>query len=166
MGIAFELDAERFSHGRTAAVAADQISAGDLPRAFRGLDFDLDAVAALGERCHPGRELDLGVGKFLQPLDRHAGQLVLLALHREWIGRLVLEYPEIEFGDDLLARAVPDAKQRLDQTALDDLVHHAEPGQHFQRRRVGGRRARHVVDFGLGLEHVDRQPLARKRQSA
>ena len=129
-----------------------------------GLDLDLDAVAALGERCHPGRELDLGVGKFLQPLDRHAGELVLLALHREWVGRFVLEHAEIEFGDDLLARAVPDAEQRLDQTALDDLVDHAEPGQHFQRRGVGGRRARHVVDFGLGLEHVHRQPLAGERQ--
>ena len=118
----------------------------------------------LGERRHPRRELDLGVRKFLQPLDRHAGELVLLALHGERVGRLVLEDAEIEFGDDLLARAVPDAEQRLDQAALDHLVDHAEPGQHFQRRGVGGCRARHVVDLGFGLEHVDRQALAGERQ--
>jgi hypothetical protein len=42
------------------------------------------------------------VRKSAQPRDRHLGELVLLALHRERVGRLVLQPAEVELGDDLL----------------------------------------------------------------
>ena len=87
-----------------------------------------------------------------EPLDRDVGELVLLTLHGEWIPDLVLQPAEVELGDDLLGGAVPDAKQRLDQAALDHLVDHAEVFEHLQRRGMGGRRARHLVDRALGLE--------------
>ena len=95
---------------------------------------------------------------------RHGGELVLLALHGERVGRLVLEAAEVELGDDGPGLAVPDAEQRLDQAALDHLIDHAEAGEHLQRRGVGGRRPRHVHDARLGLEHVNRQALAGDRQ--
>ena len=105
-----------------------------------------------------------GVRKRAQPRDRHGGELVLLALHGERVGRLVLQAAEVELGDDGLGLAVPDAEQRLDQAALDHLIDHAEAGQHLQRRGVGGRRPRHVHDARLGLEDVNRDALAGDRQ--
>ena len=164
MGVALELDAERLAHRRAAAVAADQVGARELALSLGALDLHLDAVGVLRECRHPHREFDLGVRERLQPFDRHGGELVLLALHGEGVGRLVLEDAEIELGHDLHALAVPDAEQRLDIAARDHLIDHAEPGQHLQGRGVGGRGARHVVDPRVGLEHVDRKALASQRQ--
>ncbi len=105
MGVALELDAERLAHGGAAAVVADQVAAGEPPRAFGALDRDLDTVGELLERRDAGREFDGDVRIVLAAVERHAGELVLLALHRERIGRLVLQDAEVELGDDLVRLA-------------------------------------------------------------
>src|SRR5262245_65942840 len=96
--------------------------------------------------------------------DRHVGELVLLALHHIRKAGVIFEYAEVELGNDLAARPVPDAKLRLDQPAADHLVDEAQPGQHFQGRGMGGRGAWTIVDAGLRLQPVHRDTLARQRQ--
>src|SRR5262249_14089646 len=91
-------------------------------------------------------------------------ELVLFALHHAGKAGVVFENAEIELGDHLAARAVPDAKLRLDQPAADDLVHQPELGEHFQGRRMRGCGARAVVDARLRLEHVDWETRPRQRQ--
>src|SRR6202035_6153357 len=45
----FEVDAERLAHRRAAAVAADQVAAGDAPGAGGSLDLSFDPVVELRE---------------------------------------------------------------------------------------------------------------------
>ena len=104
------------------------------------------------------------MGKSGETFDRNFGKLVLLALHRVRIARIVFEHAEIEFGDKLAGRAVPVPKQRLDQTAADHLFDQAKLFQHLQGGGMGGRGARRLVDLAVCLEHAHRQPLAGERQ--
>src|SRR5580700_8801149 len=97
-------------------------------------------------------------------LDRHGGELVLLALHDERVARVVLQDAEIEFGDQFAGGAIPDPEFGLDQAAGDDVVDEAQSLEDFKRRRMRGRGARIVVDPLLGLEDLDRKTLARQRQ--
>src|ERR1700688_4977749 len=97
-------------------------------------------------------------------LDRHSGELVLLALHDKGVARVVLQDAEIELGDQFPRGAIPDPEFGLDQTARDDVVDEAQSFEDFKRRRVGGCGAGIVVDPLLGLEDLDRKTLARQRQ--
>src|ERR1700722_19088802 len=97
-------------------------------------------------------------------LDRHGSELVLLELHDEGIARVILQDAEIELGDQFAGGAIPDPEFGLDQTARDDVVDETQAVEDFQRRGVGGRGARIVVDPLLGLEDLDRKTLARQRQ--
>ena len=101
MGVSLELDVEALAHRRASAVAADQIGRARY-RCVSGrrLDLDLDAIVVLLEAADARREFTLAFGSALQPLDRHVGELVLLALHDIRIARVVLQHAEIEFGDD------------------------------------------------------------------
>ena len=160
----FEVDAERFAHRRAAAVAADQVAARDAAGAGRRLDLGFDPVVELLEIHDARRERHRGMSKPAKALDRHVGELVLLALHDEGVARVVLQDAEIELGDHFAGGAIPDPEFGLDQTARDDVVDEAEAVEDFKRRRVGGRGARIVVDPLLGLEDLDRKTLARQRQ--
>ncbi len=104
------------------------------------------------------------MSKPAKALDRHGGELVLLALHDERVARVILQDAEIELGDQFAGGAIPDPEFGLDQTARDDVIDEVQSFEDFQRRRVGGRGARIVVDPLLGLEDLDRKALARQRQ--
>ncbi len=80
------------------------------------------------------------------------------------IARVVPEHAEVEFDDHLAAGAVPDAEFRFDQSAPGDFLDQAEPFQHFERRRVRGGGARHVVDARFRLEQPDLEALPGKGQ--
>ena len=160
----FEVDAERFAHRRAAAVTADQIAAGDAAGARRRLDLDFDPVVELLEIHDARRECHRGMGKSAKALDRHRGELVLLALHDERVARVMLQDAEIELGDHFASGAIPNSEFGLDQTARDDVVDEAQAVEDFKRRRVRGRGARIVVDSLLGLENLNRNTLARQRE--
>src|SRR5215475_903245 len=164
MGVAFERDVERLAHGRASAVRTHEIGAADLAGAVRALDRHIDAIVELLERGHAGAKIHAGMREAAQTLDRHIGELVLLALNDIGKARVVREQAEVELGDDLAGRAVPDAKLRLDQAAPDDLVDEPQLVQHFQGRRVGGGGARAVIDARFRLEHVYGDALARQRE--
>src|SRR5580658_664325 len=104
------------------------------------------------------------MSKPAETLDRHSGELVLLALHDEGVAGVVLQDAEIELGDQFTGGAIPDPEFGLDQTARHDVVDEAQAVEDFKRRRVGGRGARIVVDPLLGLEDFNRKTLARQRQ--
>src|ERR1700728_841873 len=104
------------------------------------------------------------MSKPAKALDRHIGELVLLALHDEGVARVSFQDAEIEFGDQFARGAIPDPEFGFDQTAGDDVVDEAKSFEDFKRRRVGGRGARIVVDPLLGLEDLNRKALARQRQ--
>src|ERR1700688_818245 len=104
------------------------------------------------------------MGQPAKALDRHSGELVLLALHDERVARVVLQDAEIELGDQFPRGAIPDPEFGLDQTARDDVVDKAQSFEDFKRRRMGGRGARIVVDPLLRLEDLNRKTLARQRQ--
>lgn len=160
----FEVDAERFAHRRAAAVAADQVAAGNAAGARRRLDLGFDPVVELREIHDARRERHRGMGEAAKALDGHIGELVLLALHDEGVPGVILQDAEIELGDHFARGAIPDPEFGLDQTARDDVVDEAQAVEEFKRRRVRGRGARIVVDPLLGLEDLDRKALTRQRQ--
>src|SRR5262245_12926228 len=164
MGVAFERDAERFAHGRASAVRTHEIAAADLAGAVRALEHHVDAIVELLQGGHARAKIHAGMCNAAQALDRHVGELVLLALNDIGKARVVREQAEIELGDDLACRTVPDAKLGLDQAAPDDLVDEPELVQHFQGRGVGGGGARAVIDARFRLEHVYGDALARQRE--
>src|SRR5262245_21333508 len=164
MGVAFERDVERLTHGRASAVRTHEIAAADLAGAVLALHHHIDAIVELLERGHAGAKVHAGMRNAAQTLDRHIGELVLLALNDIGKARVVREQPEVELGDDLAHRAVPDAKFRLDQAAPDDLVDEPQLVQHFQGRGVGGGGTRAVVDARFRLEHAHGDALARQRE--
>src|ERR1700730_2429011 len=100
-----------------------------------------------------------GMGVGLEPLDRHVGELVLLALHDVRIARVIFQQAKVELGDHLAGGAVPNAESRFDEATLRALLDQPQPLQHFQRRRVRGRGARQVVDLRLGLEQANFESL-------
>src|SRR5580704_9943026 len=104
------------------------------------------------------------MSKPAKALDRHGGELVLLALHDERVARVVLQDAEIELGDHFAGGAIPDPEFGLDQTARDDVVDEVQALEDFKRRRMSRRGARIVVDPLLGLEDLDRKTLACQRQ--
>src|SRR5580704_11569108 len=113
----FEVDAERLAHRRAAAVTADQIAARDAAGARRRLDLGFDPVVELREIHDARREHHRGMSKAAKALDRHRGELVLLALHDEGVARVVLQDAEIELGDYFARSAIPDPEFWLDQPA-------------------------------------------------
>src|SRR5580704_5525108 len=104
------------------------------------------------------------MSKPAKALDRHGGELVLLALHDERVARVSFQDTEIELGDQFARGAIPDPEFGLDQTTRDDVVDEPQAREDFKRRRMRGRGARIVVDPLLGLEDLDRKTLARQRQ--
>src|SRR6185503_15145144 len=72
---------------------------------------------------------------------------------------------EVEFGDELERRAVPELKRARDEADAQVFVDQAELGEDLERRRLGGRGARAVVDPLLFLEEKDIQAVARARKS-
>jgi hypothetical protein len=91
---------------------------------------------------------------------------VLLGLHHEGIRGLAREPLEVEFGDQLGLRAVPELEGARDQPDAQVFVDQAELGEDLERRRLGGRSARAVVDALLRLEQRDAvaEPRARQRR--
>ena len=134
--------------------------------AVGGLDLDLDAVAELRRATTTRAENStLACGKGLQPLDRHGGELVLLALHGERVGRLVLEHAEIELGHDLIAG------RRSQMRNSGSTSPRAMTSSTMPRSASISSVAAWVVaargmslTLAVGLEHVNRQALAGERQ--
>jgi hypothetical protein len=112
----------------------------------------------LGNLC---RELVVGIGKAAQAFDREVDQLVLFALHDERIGRVAREHRVIELGYQLAGRTVPELKRTRHEAARNQVVDQPYIGQHFQRRRMGGRGARRLINRRISLKHPDGNTLPR-----
>src|SRR3954452_16867762 len=164
MGVALELDVEALAHRRAAAVRADQIGGWYLARSGRRLDLDLDPIVELLETTDARRELDLDVRQHLQPTEGYIGELVLLALHDIRKARVMLQYSEIELGNDGAAGTIPDAELGFDQTPPGHLFHQSEIFQNLEGGSVGGGGARAVIDTSLGFEKPNLQSLPGERE--
>ena len=101
------------------------------------LDRNGNAIVRLRYRHDARGEIDARVGKNGEPFDRKLGKLVLFALHRVRVARIVFEHAEIEFGDKLAGRAFPIPKQRFDQTAADHLFDQVQALPAFPAWRRG-----------------------------
>ena len=130
----------------------------------RRLDLDLDPIVVLLETTDARREFDLDVRQHLQPTEGYIGQLVLLALHDIGKARVMLQYSEIELGDDGAAGTIPDAELGFDQTPPGHLFHQSEIFQNLERGSVGGGGARAVIDTGLRFEKPNLQSLPGERE--
>ena len=164
MRVAREIDAQRLANGGTPAIGANETGGEDPPRAACGFDLHRDLVVILVERNDAGGEFDRRIGQRAEPLQRDRGELVLLALHHIGVARVVLQPAKIELGDNLAARAVPDAESRFDQAATDHVVDHSELFQHLQGCGMRGRGPRAVVDAAIGLEHRYLEALTGERE--
>ena len=100
-----------------------------------------------------------------KPFDAHAGKLVLLRLDNEWIGSLVAQLVVIELDDLGARRLIPKLKVARHQALVDESLDETDSRDHFERRRMSGRRARTIIDLAFGLEQRYRITLLRARQS-
>src|SRR5207247_9081300 len=75
-------------------------------------------------------------------------------------GGLAAQPLEVEFGDELERRPVPELEGAGDQPDAQVLVDQAELGEDLERRRLRGRGARAVVDLVVRLEQRDGVPVA------
>jgi hypothetical protein len=124
----------------------------------------VDPLISLRNAGDAFAEPHLGVRHAAQPLDGHVGELVLLGLHHERVGGLVLQAREVELGDQRAGRPVPELEGARDQADAKVFLDQAELGEHLERRRLGGGGARAVVDALLRLEQRDRMTVARAGQ--
>ena len=67
----------------------------------------------------------------------------------------------VELRDPRPAVAIPELEVAADQALVDELVDEAEAVDVLERRRVGGRRARVVVDLAGGLDQGDAEAALR-----
>ncbi len=112
-----------------------------------------------------GGEAHIGIGKGFQPVNAHAGKLMLLSLDNKWIRRLIAQYFVIELDDFGARRLIPKLKVARHQALLDERLDETDSRDHFERRRMSGRRARTIIDLAFGLEQRYRITLLRARQS-
>ena len=91
-------------------------------------------------------EENLGVRHRAQPAQRHVGELVLLGLHHERKLGLAAQPVEVEHGDALERRPVPELEGARHQAHADVFVDEAELGENLERGWLRGGGARAVVD--------------------
>ena len=88
----------------------------------------------------------------------------LVARHFQfWDGAtkaLVAEFDHQVLRDERLRRPVPELEVTGDKAQRLELLEKPELGEHLERGRVSGGRARAVIDFPLRLEERDPHPLA------
>ena len=150
-GVALEVDAERLAHRAAAAVGADHV----VGVVFCNIGFDLYPLVVLLEPDDPFSHAHFHVRHAPQARDRHVGELVLLGLHHVGETGLALQPVEVELGDQLPGRTVPELESARHQADAQVFLDQAELGQHLERRRLRGGSARAVVDPRLRLEQRD-----------
>ena len=103
-------------------------------------------------------EQHLGIRKKLQAIQDKLCSLELFALHDKWMPRVVFEDGVIELRDQLLARPVPELK---DRSSEPDARHVADQRvvQEVERCRVGRRGARIDLQRAVVVEQPQRQPV-------
>jgi hypothetical protein len=135
---------------------------GDGLAAVRRIEGDFDAVVGLRDGLDAGGKAHLRVRQRAQALDRHLGELVLLALDDEGIRRVVRQHRVVEFGDHAAAGTIPELEGARDEAALHHLVQQTELRQHLQRRRVRRRRPRGFIDAFRCFEDANADALLRE----
>jgi len=96
-----------------------------------------DAVLVLVDIGDFRPEADRGKRMSRQSLRQHVGQFPLLALKAKGVARFAGEQREIEVGDQTLL-PVPLLSVGRHQAGADQLLGHAQAGQHVERRRMKG----------------------------
>ena len=98
----------------------------------------------------------------LGELERLLDDLDALALQHVGKARVVLEMDVIELGDQLVLVPIPVVEQRRDDAARLDHVVEADAIEQFQRGRMVGARARHLVEEIVVVERLDQDRRARR----
>ena len=156
VGVALELDAERFAHDAAAAFGADDVTAADGLFIAGGIGDDgFDAVAVLRERHEFGRHADIAHLRFTQYLHGFVDDLGALALEHVWKARVVLQHRMIKLGEHRIGFAIPVLHGRRNQTALFKALIQAEVVEHFERDRVDAAGARLLIQKALRIEALD-----------
>ena len=159
-----EADLDRLPHRAPRAIGADQEGAGEvLGAAILAQDGQGHAVGILADRGRPRIIDELDIRVVGQAVAQQPGQPPLLALQPVGVGGVVLQQAEVE-GGDRPGRAVPELPFRADQPHRQHRLHHAEPVQHVERRRVEGRGAEIIRQVALGLDDGDGDALLRQRR--
>ena len=103
----------------------------------------------------------------LRHRQRLLDDLDALALQHVGKARVVLEMDVVELGDQLALVAVPVMEQRRHDAARLELVVEPERVEHFERRRMVGAGARHLLEeivVAERLDEADRNLLLREPQ--
>ena len=168
IGEALELDVEVLARDAARALGADEVAAAD-GFGFAGGVLDLRAARRrrsarsdeLGRHAHLDQRMRLG------HLQRFFDDLDALALQHIGKARVVLEQRVIELGDQRVVLPVPILKLRRDQAARLHLCVEPDAVEEFQRGRVVGAGARHLIEKIVVRHRLDQHDgniLLRQRQ--
>ena len=125
-----------------------------------------DGMRALRHVDHFVIEQDLDIRIGAQAVQQKLCGFELFALHDERMPRVIFENGMVELRDKLLAWAVPELKDRRDQTDARHVIVEAVLAQQIERRRMRCRGARVGLQAVIVVEQPNRQSAPAEKPGA